>query len=143
MPTPGEAGTPFDRLRAAIDEWLDAFDAESSDQIRAELASITEQDSTESILRRIDRALELLEADATRLHDRGDAEQRKAVSVEQEAMDAVRAGDDRAAQNALERHNEHLTRATQYLDDALQLKWMVNQYRNAAASIRNRAPADD
>jgi hypothetical protein len=136
--SPNDSDTPYDRLRAAIDEWLDAFHSESTDQVRAELAQIAPTDTTDAILRRLDAALEILEGDATRLHDRGDEEQRKARALEEQAMDSIRAGDDRAAQDALDRQNEHVTRATRHFDDALQLRWMLNQYRTAAAAIRNR-----
>jgi hypothetical protein len=136
--SPNDSDTPYDRLRAAIDEWLDAFHSESADQVRAELAQIAPTDTTDAILRRLDTALEILEGDATRLHDRGNEEQRKARALEEQAMDSIRAGDDRAAQEALDQQNEHVTRATRHFDDALQLRWMLNQYRTAAAAIRNR-----
>lgn len=138
MPPPTEPNTPFERLRAAIDEWLDAFDSESSELVRAELAQIAPTDTTDAILRRLDTALEILEGDATRLHERGDEEQRKARALEEQAMDSIRDGDDRAAQAALNQQNDHVTRATRHFDDALQLKWMLNQYRTAAAAIRDR-----
>lgn len=143
MPPSSQPGTTFERLRAAIDEWLDAFDAESSELVRAELAQITPADSTDSIMLRIEKALEILEGDATRLHELGEEERRTAVDMEQRAFDAIRMGDDSAAKDALEKQNDHLARATQHFDDALQLKWLLNQYRSAAAAIQNRDRSEE
>jgi phage shock protein A len=87
---------------------------------------------------RVEKALVILEADAARLNERGEAARREAVNLEQKAFDAVHAGDDLAAKEALLRQSELIERATQHFDDALQLKWLVTKYRSAAAAMQNR-----
>ena len=142
MPQPIEPDRPFDRIRVAIDEWLDAFDAESADLVRAQLAEISEGDTPQSILRRIENALQLLENDATRLQERGEEERRTAADFERRAFDAVRENDERAAHEALNQQNDYMERAMQHFDDALQLKWLLNQYRTAASRVE-REETDD
>ena len=137
----GESETPYERIIGALNEWLDAFDAESAAQVRAELQEISATDTPGAILARIEHALRFLDEDATRMHERGEHERREADAQEQRAIEAIKAGDDRTAQEALTRQNEHLATATKHLDDALQLKWLLNQYRTAADGMRT--PPDE
>jgi hypothetical protein len=135
MTGPKDSGPPLDRIFAAIDEWLSAFDAESSELVRAELAQIAADDPPEVILARIEKALQLLEDDATRLYERSEEERRRAEAAEQTALERIRNNDDAAAKDALARVDNHLAQATQLFDDAVQLKWLLNQYRSAAAAM--------
>jgi hypothetical protein len=131
---------PLARLRGALDEWLEAFRSESSEQVRSDLAQISADEPPQGILRRIEQALQLIEGDATRLHERGEVERRTADEWEERAIDAVKSGDDDGARHALEQQSEHQTLAMQHFDDAVQLKWLLTQYRDAADRMQVGTP---
>jgi phage shock protein A len=110
--------------------------------VRSDLAQISADEPPQGILRRIEQALQLIEGDAARLHERGETERRTAEEWEERAIEAVKAGDDSAARHALERQNDHQTLAMQHFDDAVQLKWLLTQYRTAADKMQVRAPGE-